>query len=88
MGVITDATDTEPYDNGTRWRPAASTDPDTVTAQRIATVMDSRPRHPARVTWDRLTEHMEKYSDQLTPREFAAIEVTCRALQAIADGAR
>jgi hypothetical protein len=86
MGVITDATDTEPYDNGTRWRPAASTDQ--LTPREFAAVMDSRPRHPARVTWDRLTEHMEKYSDQLTPREFAAIEVTCRALQAIADGAR
>lgn len=50
---------------------------------------DARPpRHPAQVTADRLAEHMEKYADQLTPREFAAIEQTCRALLAIADGAR
>jgi hypothetical protein len=45
-------------------------------------------RHPARVTADRLADHMEKYADQLTPRDYAAIEGTNRALLAIANGER
>lgn len=47
-----------------------------------------RPRHPTRVTLERVGDHMEKYADQLTPLELAACEKVCRAFADIAEGRR
>jgi hypothetical protein len=47
-----------------------------------------RPRHPTRVTADRIAEHLEKYADQLTPNEVVACSVAVRAFADIAEGRR
>lgn len=55
---------------------------------QAATVQPRAPRHPARVTFDRLVDDLEKYREQLTPREIAAAELILRGLDAVADGLR
>jgi hypothetical protein len=55
----------------------------------MANTDDQRaPRHPTRVTLERVGDHMEKYADQLTPLELAACEKVCRAFADIAEGRR
>lgn len=45
-------------------------------------------RHPAQVTADRLTDHLDAYADQITQRERDAAYRVVTALQAIAEGER
>lgn len=45
-------------------------------------------RHPAKVTIDRLADHLGKWSDRFTARELAAAELLSHALDEIARGSR
>jgi hypothetical protein len=45
-------------------------------------------RHPAQVTVDRLTDHLDEFADYLTNRDRAAFGRVCDALTLIAEGKR
>lgn len=45
-------------------------------------------RHPAEVTYDRLVDHSEKYTDLMDGAEKDALAVVCQVLYEIANGER
>lgn len=45
-------------------------------------------RHPAQVTVDRLTDHLDEFADYLTNRDRVAFGRVCDALTQIAEGKR